>query len=245
MRQAASHNGSPLCCPASPFGHSPLLPPTPSCYAACRQYMALFAGETPASCDPYSSSSLEPNLSALKLQVQEGLRDESSLDAFRLLLLLIMLSDDRVTKQPVLNAAHIRPIEELSGATGRRASESDQILATVPALVRILNSMAQSMEGGCSAACPGRGGSCSVTRLPSHQTLPPLPLPPSAPAPRDVQAAEVQRSRVPQLAAQAGLTAVGRSRRRRFLRRRAIAQHPAHCGQPQDAQDTRGEMREG
>jgi hypothetical protein len=110
--------------------------------------MSLFSGENPASCDPYSPDNLDLNLTALKLQVQEGLRDEGSLDAYRLLLLVVMLSDDRVTRPPVLHASHIRSLEELSAAKGRpRASEADQILATVPSLVRILNSMAQSMEG--------------------------------------------------------------------------------------------------
>jgi hypothetical protein len=52
--------------------------------------------------DPYSRVNLEANMSSLKRQVERSLHDKNSLEAFRQTLMLVLLSDDLVTKPAAL-----------------------------------------------------------------------------------------------------------------------------------------------
>ncbi|GAX80614.1 hypothetical protein CEUSTIGMA_g8049.t1 [Chlamydomonas eustigma] len=132
--------------------------------SSARQYLALYAGESLASRDPYSKENLEANVDSLKRQIQRGLHQKESLEAYRQLLLLLMLSDDQVTRAPSLEQYMIRSLDECctsypasnqpqrrrgGGGSSRAApvaSQSDLLLRVIPNILRILSSMAAEMS---------------------------------------------------------------------------------------------------
>ena len=98
------------------------------------------------------------------LQVERGLHQKESLEAFRQTLLLVMLADDRVTRAPRLEQRFIRSLDECctytfepqrqrgGGGGGGQLSQQDMLLRVAPNMLRILSSMSASMDGKCGGS---------------------------------------------------------------------------------------------
>lgn len=73
-----------------------------------------------------------------------------TLEAFRRLLLLVLLQDDRILQEGPLQPSALRSVEELL-LSHPPQTEKDMMLSTLVNLERMLNSGAAEIQGWCKA----------------------------------------------------------------------------------------------
>jgi hypothetical protein len=85
----------------------------------------------------------------LAVQIEGDVISGSTLEAFRRLLLLVLLQDDRTLQDGPLQPSALQSIDELL-LSHPPQTEKDMMLSTVVNLERMLNSGAAEIQGGCS-----------------------------------------------------------------------------------------------